>query len=320
MKKIIRINIILVFIVFLIIEITSLCLSLKQESYTLREFIENGGSLIKIPFTMRYNNLLASNIELDEKRFHKVEKTNLKPILLLGCSFAYSYGLSAEKSLHTLLSKVTNRTVYNGAIPCGCPTEAILITSSPEFYKSIKEPEYVIYLFIQNHFSRMHSRLYQIHERRIRPLYKIDDNGNTKQEFCPFKILFMSYFFRYIYTEKITLNYDVVDEDLLLKSMIAINRNIHKKYPKAKLIFLRYDEPTINAERRYIPSVNFIKRIQDKGIIYLDANEIVFGKSGKMMIGNEYMQQDGHPNEYAFNLLANKFGPLLNSRELDLKR
>lgn len=54
-------------------------------------------------------------------------KSNKKPILITGCSFAYGLFLDESDCFHSILSKATGRTTYNIAIPSGSPRELLFL-------------------------------------------------------------------------------------------------------------------------------------------------------------------------------------------------
>ena len=257
-----------------------------------------------------------NNEELDLDSFlssqynsgEKYKKQN-NSIILLGCSFIYSYGLKYKDSFAYQLAEKTKRPVYTRANPSSGPNESLFIVSNENFYSEHEEPEYVIYLFIENHFSRMFSKIHSLQSNKLRPLWNIDNNFNSKQKICWYKPLLLSHIFKYIYREKVTLNYGIVDEDKYFKTMMAIKKKINSHWGNTKFIIIRYSEPTI--EKPYLFSQDLIEKFTKNNIIVIDADELVFGNTGKRLIGDEYKQEDDHPSALAFKLLTDELSKKL---------
>ena len=96
--------------------------------------------------------------------------------------------------------------------------------------------------------------------------------------------------------------------------MITIKKNINRHWPNTNFIIIRYSEPNIKTPYLFSPEIT--KKFQENGIIVLDADEIVFGKTQKRLIGKEYKQEDVHPSALAFELLATKLAEKINKKEI----
>lgn len=68
----------------------------------------------------------------DEIRNPAYTKSNKKPVLITGCSFAYGLFLDEKDCFHSILSKATGRTVYNIAVPSGSPRELLFLLKNYE--------------------------------------------------------------------------------------------------------------------------------------------------------------------------------------------
>ena len=121
------------------------------------------------------------------------------------------------------------------AIPAGGPNEALYIFRQNEFYKTIKEPEYIIYLFIQDHFNRISSYIYSIESPYLRPMFNINDDFQAEDKKCFYKPLFLNHIFKYFYRDKIFLK-NKPNEKEFLKIMGALKKEANKTWPKAKII------------------------------------------------------------------------------------
>lgn len=298
LKKIFLINILVFLFIFIILEIVFYFKQSPTEHIDIKYY-----KFFNIPVDYQYSDIII--YETGEEY-----KNRAKSIILAGCSFAYSFGLDKNDSLAAKLSQYSKRNVIVKAIQATGPNEALYNFSNEELYKQINEPEYVIYLFIENHFSRMNSRINSMQDPNLRPMFDFDDNFNFKIIPCKNKWLFLSHLYKYYYREKYTLDYGVREEEKFIKTMAALKKKINEHWPDTKLVVVRYDEA--NIQDPFIFDDKYIQKFKDLGIIYLDADEVVFGKSGKRMIGDEFMQKDQHPSAYAFDLLAKKLVEALN--------
>lgn len=303
-KKIIFYNLVLIFVIFIIFEIIFIFKSAKIENVNIKNY-----KIINIPKERKYNNFFDENPNENPRCFIGENYKNKQPILLIGCSFAYSYGLETENSLGYKLSHYLKRPVYMRAIPAGGPNEALYIFRQKEFYKTIKEPEYIIYLFIQDHFNRISSYIYSIESPYLRPMFNINDDFQAKDKKCFYKPLFMNHIFKYYYRDKIFLK-NKPNEEEFLKIMGALKKEANKTWPKTKLIVLRYSEGTIN--KPFLFSNKFINKLKENNIIYIDADEIVYTDTKEKMIGKKYMLEDDHPNAYAFEILSKNLAKEIN--------
>lgn len=289
MKKILLVNFILILFAFITADIIYFFIQGKIENLPMKEY-----KFFNVP--KEFNNTFNGYTEGEEYKGKK------PPIIITGCSFGYSWGLKKEETLAYKLAKETKRTVIVEAIPAGGPNETLKIFDNEGIYKKYDEPDYIIYFFIENHFSRMKSRIYSLQSPELRPMYDIDNNYNYKEIKKNNDFLFLSHIYKYNYRKNHLVYFSDIDPELFCKTMIAIKKQISKHFKKTKFVVLRYDEACI--ENPYIFEDKYIKMMTDNGIIYLDADELVKEKTGERMIGEKYMQEDQHPSAYAFEILA----------------
>ena len=304
MKKVLLINVLICIFIYLIFEVLFYFKGVKVENLNIKT-----QPFINIPSDLTID--VTSNIDGLRTRKYVPDKIQGKPIILTGGSFANSFGLAEKDTLANQLAVNSNRIVFERAFCGGGINEVLYTFKQDALYNSIEEPEYVIYLFIENHFSRMFSKIYSIQSPKLRPMYNISNDYEAEIKPCYFKYLFLSHIFKYFYREKVTLNYGIVDEDTLFKHLMALQKEIKKHWTSTKLVFLRYSEG--NIEKPYLFTNNFIKNLEKNNIIYLDSDELIFGESGQRLIGEKYIQEDGHPNSLAFKLLAPKITERLNN-------
>ena len=94
-----------------------------------------------------------------ENFYRKVlnENSNLRPILLFGCSYIYGYKIPENNFFSYLLAKYTKRPVYNRAKDAVGTAVMLYQLQNEDFYKLFpKPPKYVIYTFLNDHIRRMY--------------------------------------------------------------------------------------------------------------------------------------------------------------------
>ncbi len=298
MKKIIIINSIIIIILLCILDVFFYYKQSDIEEFDIKEY-----KFFNSPVDFKYEH----NKDMNAGMNFIGEKS---PLFIIGCSFAYSYGLNYEDSFAYKLANYTQRPVYVFALPSTGPNETLKIFSDKKLFEGIPEPEYIIYLFIENHFSRINSRIYSLISPQIRPFYKIDKNYDFKEKPCLNRYLFLSHIYKYYYLNRYTYNYGVREEKKFFNIMMALKKQINKYWKSTKLVIIRYDEA--NIDEPFLFDKSFIEDIENNGIIYYDADELVFGKTGERMIGDIYMQEDQHPSAYAMQLLSEKLAEKLN--------
>mgnify|MGYP002869995405 CR=1 FL=1 len=105
-------------------------------------------SLKKEPFRNKFNNDFKN-----EMRKPVGVKYKKKPILFLGCSYAYGQFLENKDTLGYKISKKSKRPVYNWAYPAWGVQHAYFIVK--HMPKIEPEPQYVFYVFMNDHLRRM---------------------------------------------------------------------------------------------------------------------------------------------------------------------
>lgn len=172
----------------------------------------------------------------------EIELKNTKnPIMILGCSYAYGHGLKKIQTFPYILSRLTQRPIYNFS---GCGEHILFGLEQYKKYanvninNNIKNSDYIIYIYMHDHANRY---------LRISNIYNYYDElfpSSNKVE----KILIKSSFIRYLLTgikiKKFLTGYPNNDKsDILIEKIMKYS--IHKLKniaPKSKIIFILYDE------------------------------------------------------------------------------
>lgn len=239
-----------------------------------------------------------------ESRDYIDSNSKKRPILILGCSIAYGYNLEKEQTLQYKLGKLTHRSVYNRAIPSYGIQNAIYMLDNFNFEKEIKDPEYIIFIFINDHYKRLYREVYDVTEPILYLNYSVI-NGNLVEK-KRFKFPYRFAFGRRIsniFTEK---KYDISSKELFKDSKIyftKLKEVANKKFPNSKLVILDYEEndACLNSE---------IKELSKDNFIVLNCHDLT----------NEYLYEPKyrfsfdiyHPNELTWDIVAPKLAKKLN--------
>lgn len=167
-----------------------------------------------------------------------------KPIVVLGCSYAYGHGLTKEESFPNVLSLTTQRPVISFA---ECASNVLgninilkgSINGNEKLSEQIKNSEYVIYLYMHHHIMRyldMSQFDFNYFYKDLFELNKIE------------KYLSKIFLFRYLIL-KIKIN-KMINEfpksgnsALYVNKIVKVSAEEMKKYaPNAKYIVIIYDE------------------------------------------------------------------------------
>lgn len=240
-----------------------------------------------------------------------IPNSKKRPILIFGCSFAYGWNLEKEQSISYKLAKTTKRSVYNRAISGAGLQYMLYMLQHNNIEKEVKDPEYILYIFIENHIYRLSRPYFGPTEPVIEVLYK-NENGKLKEYRNKFYQLGRSTIFR---TLSSNYNHYLYRHTTADKSFDAIktyflesNSIIKKKFPNSKLVILLYE--TYEPPRDY--SIYYNKKwkeLKDAGIIVLDT----YSMTGKHLNQFEYcISKDVHPNEKAVDMVVQSLVKNLN--------
>lgn len=225
-----------------------------------------------------------------------------RPVLFLGCSFAYGYPLENKFTLPAIVSKLSHRTVYNRA-QCAWGLQQVYYTlSRKDLKKDVPDAEYVVYVFIYDHYRRLNKYLLDASQMEM-PRYEYT-NGHLKQihsSFLPFYSLYsVKLFHNYLidcYIEHPESAY-FLTEKLLLESL----KEAKSKYKNSKFVILIYNECDSDTNKDSMSS-KFIHGFDKKGFIVIDGEDLV----GHKLSGKKYISSDNyHPSEAAWSEIAPK--------------
>lgn len=297
-KKIIYINVVILFIIFSVSEILSYSTyCLKYKDLIEKQNKNNSdGSLIHIRYT--FPKFVSANIDMKDKVFKGNSKK--RPIVTIGCSYTYGILLKPQQTFAAKLNKYTHRTTYNRGI-CGTgPQMVYKQINSKILKKDIDDAEYIIYTYIHGHLYRTCQHLLCYYLTDINPIYKYDGLHFYEQK-QPFWFTYSFFTVKNIlfYIDKINQQKEFLNNyRLFVKIMEETSKSIKKIYPNTKFVILDIpDAELCEKEKENIAGMppEIRKEIENMGIIYIDSEELI---GHKLRDTKKYRMPDGdHPNE-----------------------
>ena len=246
MKKLLKFTTIILINILLIIVIDIIAyatLSDTDWNFNIKEIIKNYKEHSRvIHFDELYNTLISQ----DYCR-NTIKETNKRPILIFGCSFGYGYLLEENQSFGYKLSNLTNRSVYNHSMSSQGLNYVPYVWEHYNLEEKIKNPEYIIFVFIQNHAYRFYRQIMDIREPYMEVTYKKQNNDIVETK-IPYDFIYKSAIMRYInvksrFSVYSKTNYDETFD--LMKLLFIKAKNIaNKKFPNSKFVILNYEEST----------------------------------------------------------------------------
>lgn len=247
----------------------------------------------------RYNKNTYDRVYFDTKEFRPasiLENPQKNAIVLLGCSFTYGTLLDDDNTFSAILSRYTQRNVYNLGLEGASLKESLYIISAEDIRKTLikeKDIDYFIFTYIDGHARRLNFN-HRIHTPKFKQkgneLVYCKYNYITQSSFLINKFLHYMAF----YDEK-TLKHLLKLQELYIKEL---NRIIKMNYPDAKLvIFIYIDNDGVDWDS-----------IRDAGIIVIDVKELL----DVDLQNDEYRFPDTHPNEKAWQVIVPAIAKRLN--------
>ena len=306
MKKFLKLLIVFIILLVVIEGASYVTYSIKWRDAIKTQW-DNGNKVI-----LKYSRPMPFSPDASAYTWHNriFEKKNSrkKPIAVVGCSFAEGSCLEDNQILGYKLSDLSDRTVYQRGVTATGLSYVYYQIANKLIPTAPKDPEYIVYVFIFDHFFRLYQYQLGFWSTELNLKYECK-NGEIKEvkDFLPFMNMFYSTKLVQEYIsdkkgEKESQNYT-----LFKSMMIDMMKNLKKNYPDSKMVFLDYpqsDESWCNI------SDDLKKFIADEGYIYINANNLVGENLGK----REYKVEGEwvHPNEKACDLIAPKLAKELN--------
>ncbi len=265
--------------------------------------------------------------EFTEDRFRKDLGTssNKKSILVFGCSHLFGAGLEENQTFSYKLSKATNRPVYNRAYWAWAPQHMLYILQTQKWIKGIKEPEYIITMFIPDYDERFYLHQGWPFDSGVYLRYKIDRQNNLKrlptERYPWYWRLFITKYTQYFIQNNIEKPNKDYSNRLYVRMMQESMNLIKSKYPNTKVLLFLYkgDFATDNPNTKIMQNKDFfndepfsqnsLNELEKMGYIIVNLETIV----NHSLETREY-KIDGdptHPNEKVWDevipILQKKF-------------
>ncbi len=304
-KKVICVNLILILLLFLL-----------SELYFWKK-MDNRYDMNSAFFKIKH----SDNVSIyPPGRFHRYEETynQKKPILLLGCSFAYGEFIAEEDNFSSQLKKISNRWVYNWGEPGQGPIYSLMLLNIEQENKLItEEPEYIIYLYMFHHVVRYYFAQYYNYYREQKWIpnqtYTVFDNFYTYKYFRDIKLE------QYFSDDE---NYEK-RLDLFFKIVKMMKKKSEQLFPNSKFVVLIYSDVNKNLCQGLWDSVNndekqmkklfeimnsakFREKLSNENIQVITTEELIGRKMNKASDRAENDPHYPHPSAKAWKELVPK--------------
>ena len=243
---------------------------------------------------------------ISENKFTNFRKTNIgdknKPsILFFGCSYIYGWFVDENETIPYLVTKYTGRTTVNRGVPGGCIMNMFDDLNSSEFLSQVKtlpKPDYIIYLWINDHINRI-SRFYEAPcIRENEKIYEIypewtEKNGKLIKTFPPkWTFPFYSLFCVKAYHLFLSQNFAEKKDEKMLRYFKMAKNQCEKDFPDAKFVIIQYVDYS-----RKLMSEELKQGLENESITVLNAEDL----AGHELVNDKWRTSDKeHPNGKAF--------------------
>lgn len=270
--KIIIINLVIFFIIFI-----------SVETYYAKKW--------KVSSFKQYANVIFNTISVDEyyeKLFKNqyIEENNasinsfrsdmntdstLKPILFMGCSFTYGDGIEQNETISYRTAILTGRPTYNRAGRGWGLGQFLYMARNNYIYNNIPEPEYLVYLYIDDHMNRLDRFKVEPGCIDFQPKYKVFKNGLIEEKPHFYDRIFFIADFQYNYN----FRFHKITDEIVKLYFNEAEKEIHKHWKNTKLVILIYpierDEDQNNRELwKELKKENYYKIINIKDLTDID--------------------------------------------------
>lgn len=298
MKKILLINIIIFAVLLFFIEIfiwTSENIYLDKNNKNIEKKFIPFHKGIKF-FNFDLENFPAKEREPEGLNYKK------KPIVIFGCSYAYGFELNREDTLSYKLSNLTKRPVYNRANPGWGVQHMLYQVRKNKFYELVPEPEYAIFVLMDDHFRRLYTLTFMNREmlyENFNLRYKEKDNQlieirNINPVFNFIKRLYLTNKLYNFYLTNIFLRNERYQRsfDFIVKHFSESKFEMQRHWKKTKYVIVFYDE-------FYYDEI-LMNKLKDEGFIIIN-----LPKESKLnLLSKEYTIVDYHPSAKAWEVLT----------------
>lgn len=306
MKKIIRITFINIFLLFLLIFAAEV-LIWACENARIKIFNEKNTTGKIIPFHPKPKNYYLSLDYFPQPksnwgRYPDGLEYSKKPVVLFGCSFAYGFFLKDTETMSYKISRLTKRPVYNRAASGWSIQHMLYQVRQSKFYEKVPEPEYVIFLLINDHFRRLYvptflstqmlSEIYNLRYKCENDRLVLKDRPNKIKDF--FKQSYIIQKLEHAYINNFVVaprNYENYSR-FALKHFTESRAAMQKHWKNTKYIIIFY--------QHFYNDYKFKELLEREGFEVLSLQDL----SDIDIYSDEYMQKNYHPTAKAWDVFA----------------
>lgn len=246
----------------------------------------------------KFENKFNSDFKIEMRKPVGLNYKKKKPVLLLGCSYAYGQFLDEKDTLGYKISEKAKRPVYNWGYPAwGIQHAYYIVRNMP---KISPDPEYVFYIFMNDHLRRMYINCFRedyaenLQYRVIDGVLVKKDNRRNIFDNSHFLVNLKNFV---LYFYKRTKN----SQNLFKTYVHSLNDEIKEIYPNSKFVVLVFDK---NNKKWKLP-YKIMDELKQEGIdvFYLnDITNIDFSKDEyKLSEDKDYFR---HPNAQAWEVTS----------------
>jgi len=231
------------------------------------------------------------------------------PILIMGCSYAYGYGLPDKDTFSYKLSEITKRPVYNRAFEWWWGPQTMLYQARNEdFYKEVPNPKYVIYILMSDHYRRICTSVIDSFFPYPHLRY-VKRNGKLERE--NFSFLYNLYAFKKYTKYKSEKIIKEKSQDLLNEFFIETKNEFDKRWNNYKFIILVYDQ---GQEEKLFYQNSSLSKLKDYGFKIVYASDFAKTELNKPQF---MIDAFGHPSALAWDLITKNFAKeeIINTSE-----
>lgn len=272
----------------------------KKTYYTKIERIYNAVQIVKNNYSEKeyFNIQNFRGISIPTHSYKNVQIKQKNPnnnsIILFGCSFTYGDNLNQNETFSDILSRQTNKIVYNLGLSGGSPRETLYILRNNDLrerliknpYPYKNTPNIIIYTYTGD----IERRLYQNIRPSVPYFIKTNDNTLTYKK----SIFERNFSSLYNHINNYYITRCIKQEDKQKRLFLyfkEIHKEIHKYYPNSKFIIFVYMED------------NYLdwNELKKTGIMVIKAKDIL----NVNIMDNEYIGIDNvHPNAKAWEVIV----------------
>lgn len=236
-----------------------------------------------------------------------------KPLIFFVDSYAYGYGLENEQTISAQISKYTKRPVYNYSFIGWSVQHILWLLKNEKDLDNIKNPEYAIYIFIEDHYRRMQVPIY-FSALSYSQLLFTEKNGKFYPE-KNIKFYYRSYLYRLL-SYRFSFNilkprlpcFKNRTENKLVKYLKEENRVLKEKWPDIKFVVLFF--PTAYEDNDF-DSIE--EKVEKEGIIVIDGRKIFKNATDSGdWDDDKYYLPNFHPTENMYSLFVPEIAKKLN--------